>query len=211
MKTTPPREGNPNDVIYDGEVICGPATTNRYLRTIRSFHPTHTIFNHLQPLGRHIRRPRSDLNLICPSSRQFLEGNDYPQLSPTLRFITWQFTSLLFLIIWVLPLSYSYATRKSYTRISPLHGKEDCWHFRGVYELPHSHLTRIQRRLLIVASITPPTHMLPLIAIVNAPHRRFGGSPLYTTSVTLCDTADYPQVSLFRCSDSFGLCLSTLV
>ena len=89
------------------------------------------------------------------------------------------------LILWVLPLSYSYATRKSYTRISPLHGKEDCWHFRGVYELPHSHLTRIQRQLLIVASITPPTHMLPLIAIVNAPHLEFGGSPLYTASVAL--------------------------
>lgn len=102
-------------------------------------------------------------------------------------------------------LSYSYATRKSYTRISPLHGKEDYWHFRGVYELPRSHLTRIRRRLLIVASITPPTHMLPLIAIVNAPHRRFGGSPLFTALVALCSTADYPQVSLFRCPDLFNV------
>ena len=42
---------------------------NRYLRTIRSFHPTFTTFNLIQPLGRHIRRPRSDLDLICPSSR----------------------------------------------------------------------------------------------------------------------------------------------
>jgi len=93
-------------------------------------------------------------------------------------------------------LSYSYATRKSYTRISPLHGKEDCWHFRGVYELPHSHLTRIQQRLLIVASITPPTHMLPLAAIVNAPHLEFGGSPLYTASVTL--TAQ-PAIHKYPC------------
>lgn len=105
---------------------------------------------------------------------------------------------------WVLPLGYYYATRKSYTRISPLHSKKDCWHFRGVYKLPHLHLTRIRRRLLIVASILPPTHMLPLIAIVNAPHRRFGGSPLYTASVTLCDTAAILQVSLFRCSDLFN-------
>ena len=95
-----------------------------------------------------------------------------------------------------LALGYSYATRKSYTRISPLHGKEDCWHFRGVYELPHSHLTRIQRRLLIVASIIPPTHMLPLIAIVNAPHLEFGGSPLSTASVTL--TAQ-PTIRKYPC------------
>ena len=155
-----------------------PPPLNRYLRTIRSFHPTHTIFNHLQPLGRHIRRPRSDLDLICPSSRQFLGGNDYPQLSPTLRFYNLAVYKSAVPHTLSLALGYSYATRKSYTRISPLHGKEDCWHFRGVYELPHSHLTRIRRRLLIVASITPPTHMLPLIAIVNAPHRRFGGSPM---------------------------------
>ena len=95
-----------------------------------------------------------------------------------------------------LALRYSYATRKSYTRISPLHGKEDCWRFRGVYELPHSHLTRIQRRLLIVASITLPTHMLPLIAIVNAPHLEFGGSPLSTASVTL--TAQ-PTIRKYPC------------
>ena len=141
MKTTPPREGNPNDVItadkdlhlavlagflhytsrirtvlpsifvlrlclpipppqiYDGEVICGPATANRYLRTIRSFHPTPTTFNYFQPLGRHIRRPRSDLDLICPSSRQFLGGNDYPQLSPTLRLIKDFAYILAFLIL----------------------------------------------------------------------------------------------------------------
>ena len=104
----------------------------------------------------------------------------------------------------VLSLGYSYATRKSYTQISLLHDKEDYWHFRGVYKLPHSYLTRIQRRLLIVASIVPPTHMLPLAAIVNAPHRRFGGSPLYTASVTLCDTAAILQVSLLRCSDLFN-------
>ena len=109
-----------------------------------------------------------------------------------------------------LALSYSYATRKSYTRISPLHGKEDYWHFRGVYELPHSHLTRIQRRLLIVASIIPPTHMLPLIAIVNAPHRRFGGSPLYTTSIALCDTAAIHKYPCFVAL-TYSMFLSTLV
>ena len=115
-----------------------------------------------------------------------------------------------------LALGYSYATRKSYTRISPLHGKEDCWHFRGVYELPHSHLTRIQRRLLIVASITLPTHMLPLIAIVNAPHHRFGGSPLYFTSVALCETAaihKYPcfvALTLSACVSAHWFRASTL-
>ena len=121
-----------------------------------------------------------------------------PQLSPIPRreWLPLTFTHLtvlalvlsipiIILIIWVLPLGYSHATRKSYTRISPLHGKEDCWHFRGVYRLPHLYLTRIQRRLLIVASITPPTHMLPLAAIVNAPHLEFGGSPLSIASVTL--------------------------
>ena len=85
-------------------------------------------------------------------------------------------------------MSYSYATRKSYTRISPFHSKEDCWLFQGVYRLPHLYLTWIRRKLFTTASIVPPTHMLPLAAIVNAPHHRFGGSPLYTTSVTLCDT-----------------------
>ena len=109
-----------------------------------------------------------------------------------------------------LALGYSYATRKSYTRISPLHGKEDCWRFRGVYKLPHLYLTRIQRRLLIVASMTPPTHMLPLIAIVNAPHRRFGGSPLYTTSVALCDTAAIHKYPCFVAL-TYSMFLSTLV
>ena len=86
---------------------------------------------------------------------------------------------------WVLSLGYSHATRKSYTRISPLHDKEDCWLFQGVYRLPHLYLTWIRRKLFTTASIVPPTHMLPLAAIVNAPHLEFGGSPLYTVSVTL--------------------------
>ena len=124
--------------------------------------------------------------------------------------ITWQFTSLLFSTIQVLPLSYSYATRKSYTQISLFHGKEDYWHFRGVYRLPHLHLTRIQRLLLTTASITPPTHMLPLIAIVNTPHRRFGGSPLYTTSVALCDTAAIHKYPCFVAL-TYSMFLSTLV
>ena len=173
-------------VSYDGNVLSVvPPPLNRYLRTIRSFHPTHTIFNHLQPLGRHIRRPRSDLDLICPSSRHCPRREWLPLTFTHLTVIMQRPILLAILINWVLPLGYSHATRKSYTQISPLHGKEDCWHFRGVYRLPHPYLTRIQRRLLIVASITPPTHMLPLIAIVNAPHLEFGGSPLYTASVAL--------------------------
>ena len=168
-----------------GYIIAVLYPHNRYLRTIRSFHPTPTIFNHLQPLGRHIRRPRSDLDLICPSSRQYPRQDCLPVSLTHLTALMQIFSLLLSSYSESCPLSYYYATRKSYTRISPLHGKEDCWHFRGVYELPHSHLTRIQRRLLIVASITPPTHMLPLIAIVNAPHLEFGGSPLYTASVAL--------------------------
>ena len=108
------------------------------------------------------------------------------------------------------PLSYSYATRKSYTRISPLHGKKDCWHFRGVCRLPHLRLTRIQRLLLTTASILPPTHMLLLIAIVNALHRKFGGSPLYTTSVTLCGTAAIHKYPCFVALTS-SMSLSTLV
>ena len=140
-----------------------------------------------------------------------------PQLSPTPRehWLAPTFTHLtaikgfsyilaFVILVEVLSLGYSYATRKSYTQISLLHDKEDYWHFRGVYKLPHLYLTRIRRRLLIVASIVPPTHMLPLAAIVNAPHRRFGGSPLYTALVTLCDTAAILQVSLFRCSDLFN-------
>ena len=89
----------------------------------------------------------------------------------------------------VLSLSYSYATCKSYTQISLLHDKRDCWHFQGVYKLPHSYLTWIQQLLLTIASITPSTRTLLLVAIVNAPHRRFGGSPLYTALVALCGTA----------------------
>jgi len=104
----------------------------------------------------------------------------------------------------VLPLSYSYATRKSYTRISPLHGKKDYWLFQGVHKLPHLYLTWIRRKLFTTASITPSTHMLPLSAITTAQHRRFGGSPLFTTLVAHYSTADYPQVSLFRCPDLFN-------
>ena len=82
-------------------------------------------------------------------------------------------------------LSYLEFAYKPYTRISPLHDKEHCWHFQGVYKLPHLYLTWIQQLLLTIASILTPTHMLPLAAIVNAPHLEFGGSPLYTASVTL--------------------------
>ena len=107
-------------------------------------------------------------------------------------------------------MGYSYATRKSYTRISPLHSKEDCWRFQGVYRLPHPYLTWIQRLLLTIASIPPPTHMLPLVAIVNAPHRRFGGSPLYTTLVTLCDTVAIHKYPCFVAL-TYSMFLSTLV
>ena len=100
-----------------------------------------------------------------------------------------------------MPLGYYYATCKSYTRISPLHGKENCWRFQGVHRLPHLRLTWIQRLLLTIASIVPPTRTLLLIAITDAPQLGFGGSPLYTVSVALYSTASYPQVSLFRCSD----------
>ena len=126
------------------------------------------------------------------------------------------FQSACILIIWVLSLGYSYATRKSYTRISPLHDKEHCWHFQGVYKLPHSYLTWIQQLLLTIASILTPTHMLPLAAIVNAPHRRFGGSPLYITSVTLCDTVaihKYPcfvALTLSACVSAHWFRASTL-
>ena len=109
------------------------------------------------------------------------------------------------------PLSYSHATYKSYTRISPLHGKENCWLFRGVYRLPHLYLTWIQRRLLIVASILPPTHTLHLLAIPRALQLRFGSSLHFTAQIALYDTADYPQVSWIRCPDLCALHLSTLV
>jgi hypothetical protein len=135
-------------------------------------------------------------------------------LAPTFTHLTaikgFSYILAFVILVEVLSLGYSYATRKSYTRISPLHGKEDCWHFRGVYELPHPYLTRIQRLLLTIASITPPTHMLPLAAIVNAPHRRFGGSPLYITLVTLCDTAAIHKYPCFVAL-TYSMFLSTLV
>ena len=114
------------------------------------------------------------------------------------------------ILVWVLSLGYSYATRKSYTRISPLHDKEHCWHFQGVYKLPHLYLTWIQQLLLTIASILTPTHMLPLAAIVNAPHRRFGGSPLYFASVALCETAAIHKYPCFVAL-TFSMFLSTLV
>ena len=101
------------------------------------------------------------------------------------------------------PLSYSHATYKSYTRISPLHGKENCWLFQGVYRLPHLYLTWIRRRLLIVASILPPTHTLHLLAILKALQLRFGSSLRFTTSVTLCSTVaihKYPCFVALTCS-----------
>ena len=81
------------------ELLCG-SIRFRYLRTIRSFHSTHTTFNHIQPLGRHIRRPRSDLDLICPSSRhsdghrQSQEGMTTLNFHPPYGSITWQLGSL---------------------------------------------------------------------------------------------------------------------
>lgn len=164
-------------------------------------------------MGRHIRRPRSDLDLICPrrlrpsSHTGLITRNFYsPYGSSSVNSIHFCYPKLM-----SCPLSYSHATYRSYTRISPLHGKENYWHFRGVYKLPHSYLTRIQRQLLTAASIIPPTHTLHLLAILKALQLRFGSSLLYTTSVALCSTADYPQVSLIRCPDLFALHLSTLV
>ena len=75
-------------------------------------------------------------------------------------------------------LSYSYTTYRSYTRISPLHGKKDYWYFKGLLAAPPaSSLTLIQQMLLTSASITPPIRTLPLLAMIDALHRRFGVSP----------------------------------
>jgi len=195
-----------------------PPPLNRYLRTIRSFHPTFTTFNPIQPLGRHIRRPRSDLDLICPSSRHNPKWDWLPTTFTHLTALEDVFQSsfihklcpVFYTQTVSCPLSYLYATCKSYTQISLLHDKRDYWHFQGVYKLPHLYLTWIQQLLLTIASITPSTRTLLLVAMVNAPHRRFGGSPLYITSVALCDTVAIHKYPCFVAL-TYSTFLSTLV
>ena len=140
-------------------------------------------------MGRHIRRPRSDLDLICPS---FMTANvpwgiDYQtHLSPTLRLHTDGNFHFLFLDCQCFVLSYSEFAYKPYTRISSLHDRGDCWYFGGVTTAPPvAALTPIQRKLFTTASITLPTRILPLPAIAKAPHLRFGGSPATTITSRL--------------------------
>ena len=93
-----------------------------------------------------------------------------------------------------LALGYSYATCKSYTQISLLHGKGDYWYFEGLTTAPPVvALTSIQRLVLTIASITLPTHTLLLIAVTEAPQRRFGvpPSPILTSRLI-------PQTSIHK-------------
>ena len=142
-------------------------------------------------MGRHIRRLGSDPNLICPRRLRPLPHRVLVNSSfhSPYGFLLWCFSVTLSIReLMSCPLSYLHATYRSYTRISPSHGKEDYWLFRGVYRLPHPYLTRIQRRLLIVASILPPTHTLHLLAILEVLQLKFRSSLRYTTSVALCST-----------------------
>lgn len=165
-------------------------------------------------MGIHIRRPRSDLDLICPSfmTANVPYGIDYPYLSPTLRLKTYKcLYTCFFVSVQCFVLSYSEFAYKPYTRISSLHDRGDCWYFGGVTTAPPvAALTPIQRKLFTTASITLPTRILPLPAIAKAPHLRFGGSPATTITSRLL-----PQRLSSRIRDSFDLTflarLSTLV
>ena len=166
-------------------------------------------------MGRHIRRPRSDLDLICPS---FMTANVPWEIaySPLFTHLTVKNIQVpLYLLFCFYPmrcrLSYSEFAYKPYTRISPLHDRRDCWYFGGVATAPPvAALTPIQRKLFTTASIILPTRILPLPAIAKAPHLRFGGSPATTITSRLL-----PQRLSSRIRDSFDLTflarLSTLV
>ena len=157
-------------------------------------------------MGRHIRRPRSDLDLICPS---FMTANvpweiDYSPLFTHLTVKDYGFSSIstcFSVILRVVVLGYSEFAYKPYTRISSLHDRRDCWYFGGVATAPPvAALTPIQRKLFTTASITLPTRILPLPAIAKAPHLRFGGSPATTITSRLL-----PQRLSLRIRSSFDL------
>lgn len=89
-----------------------------------------------------------------------------------------KFLILSSIIIIVLVFGYSEATYTSYTRISSLHNKLACGYFL-IKWFTHSHQLReirIQLSIILKASITPATHVLPLLALVSMPPLRVGSS-----------------------------------
>ena len=88
------------------------------------------------------------------------------------------FSIFLALRIIVLVFGYSEATYTSYTQISPLHNKLACGYFLIKYSA-HSHQLReirIQLSIILKASITPATRVLPLLALISMPLLRVGSS-----------------------------------
>lgn len=113
-----------------------------------------------------------------PSIR-ILDGTAYPYLSPTLRHKKRKIQSpyIFFFLINGHVLSYSERHASlihEFLRFTTkgIDGISKVW-----LQSPTKALTWIQRQVLIVASITSPTHMLPLLAIAEALWLRFGVSP----------------------------------
>ena len=78
----------------------------------------------------------------------------------------------------MLVFGYSEATYTSYTRISSLHNKLACGYFL-IKWFTHSHQLReirIQLSIILKASITPATRVLPLLALTSMPSRGIGSS-----------------------------------
>lgn len=102
-------------------------------------------------------------------------------------------------------LGYLYATYRSYTQISLLHGKKDYWYFKGLPAAPPAfNLTLIQQMLLTPASITPSTHTLPLLAMIDALHRRFGVPPSPSSKSPYLTQSTIRKYPCFVCPDLFS-------
>lgn len=112
-----------------------------------------------------------------PSIR-ILDGIAYPYLSPTLRHKKEIQSHIVFFFLingHVLSYSERHASLiHKFLRFTTkgISGISKVW-----LQSPAKTLTWIQRQVLIAASITSPTHMLPLLAIAEALWLRFGVPP----------------------------------
>ena len=131
-------------------------------------------------MGRHIRRPRSDLDLICPSfmTANVPYGIDYPYLSLTLRLHTYKcYLYLLFCNTMLCLELLGVCIQALYTNFFASRQRRLLVFRRSGFSTTWSTLTPIQRHVFSAASIALPTRILPLLAIAKAPQRRFGVPP----------------------------------
>ena len=158
----------------------------------------HVIFKHIQSLGRYIRRLGCDPNLIYPSFtaksyERLITPNFHPpygtfrMLNHTSQYFQQSCLELLVRDTQVLYTDFSASRQKGLLVFRRCGLSTTCQYA----------LTPIRQLLFTIASIAPSTHMLPLFAITDAPHRRFGSSLLSTAQITLYDTATIHKYPCF--------------